>query len=172
MDARVPLLPHATDEHRLSLPQNLSSIKIRKRAVTADLAFSGLWTALYLIVFGYLLVAWTRSPYPRFGEGINNARSAVAFSLLSLPVWAGCTYFAYLRWQSGADMSQFSGGFDAAGNPIPPAQDGYAYTAAATDVGPLDPSAGGYAAYDQSAAAAAPPVNPFATASPYQPSAY
>lgn len=147
--------------------QNLSSIKIRKRAVTADLAFSGLWAAFYLIVFAYLMIAWTKSPYPKFGEGINNARSAVAFSLLSIPVWAGCAYFAWIRWQSGTDMAQFAGGFDAAGNPIPPAQDGYAY-AAADQGAAIDASA--YAGYDQSAAGVNAGVNPFA--SPYQTSAY
>lgn len=62
-------------------------------------------------------------------------------------------------------MAQFAAGFDAAGNPIPAAQEGYTYTeAGATGA---DPNA--YTGYDQNAAGGA--ANPFA-ANPYQSSAY
>ena len=92
-----------------ALFQQISSIKIRRRAVAADLGFSAAWAGLNLITFLYLAIQWSKSDSPKFGEGINNARAAVAFCFFVAPVWAGCAYFAYLRWMSGADMAQFAG---------------------------------------------------------------
>jgi len=125
-----------------ALFQNLSSIKIRKRAVMADLGFSAVWAALFLIVFAYLGIAWGKSDYPKWGEGINNARSAVAFSFFSIPVWAGCAYFAWMRWQSGTDMGQFASTFEA-GQYAP--QDSYmAGTAGYTDPNAMAAPDAGY----------------------------
>jgi len=116
-------------------------------------------------------IAWLKSPYPKFGEGINNARSAVAFALLSIPVWAGCAYFAWIRWQSGADMGQFASGFEAGQMGGVPGQDpyggqagGYAAVPTATDAGAYAATTAGYE--DQSAGG----VNPFGAT--YQAPAY
>ncbi|KPM08308.1 synaptogyrin-3-like protein [Sarcoptes scabiei] len=110
--------------------QNLSSIKVRRRTVLGDIGFSGedeilslylmtiiylnsgVWSVLYLIVFGYLAISWGKSDYPYLGQGINNCRAAIVFALISIATWAGCAYLAYLRWQEGADMTQFTSGFD------------------------------------------------------------
>lgn len=95
-----------------ALFQNLSSVKIRRRVVAFDLGFSGLWAALFLICFAYLGISWGKSNYPPFGEGINSCRAAIAFSFFSIGSWSGCAYFAYLRWQTGTDMTQFASGFE------------------------------------------------------------
>jgi hypothetical protein len=154
-----------------ALFQSLSSIKIRKRAVLADLGFSAAWAALYLIAFAYLGIAWSKSPYPRFGEGINNARSAVAFSFFSIPVWAGCAYFAWIRWQSGTDMGQFAGGFETG---LPPTdafagQQAGGYAAVPNAMGDPNAYASTTAGYDQSGVGA---NNPFAAPATYQAPAY
>ncbi|RWS27247.1 oxoglutarate/malate carrier protein-like protein [Leptotrombidium deliense] len=78
-----------------ALFQNLSSIKMRRRVVAFDLAFSAAWSAMFFICFVYLEIAWNQSSYPQFGYGINR-----------------CAYFAWLRWKSGADMSQFAAGYE------------------------------------------------------------
>lgn len=148
-----------------ALFQNLSSIKVRKRAVAVDIGFSAAWAILYLIAFAYLGIAWGRSDYPRFGEGINNARSAVAFSFFSIPVWAGCAYFAWQRWQTGADMSQFASGFE---GQVPPGAEYSAYP-----VGQTDPNAM-YAVDDYTQQQQQPGMdaNPFAAGNAYQAPAY
>ncbi|KAI1293732.1 Synaptogyrin-3 [Halotydeus destructor] len=137
-----------------ALFQQLSSIKLRRRAVAGDLGFSAAWAGLNVIIFLYLTIAWSKSELPRFGIGINGARVAMVFSLLAAPAWAGCAYFAYLRWMSGADMSQFAGGFEEVGQAQPGAEYAAQYTAQ---------DAGGYQEdYAQQPAAS----NPFAN---YQP---
>ena len=80
--------------------------------MACDLAFSGLWSALFFICFAYLGISWSKSAYPNFGYGINNLRSAIVFSLFAIFLWAGCAYFAWLRWKSGTDMSVFASGYD------------------------------------------------------------
>lgn len=67
--------------------QNLSSIKLRRRAVMIDLGFSGAWAALFLFVFAYLAIAWGKSPYPPLGQGINNCRAAIAFAFFAIAAW-------------------------------------------------------------------------------------
>lgn len=137
--------------------QQISSIKIRRRAVAADLGFSAAWAGLNIITFLYLAIAWSKSESPKFGEGINNARAAIAFCFFVAPIWAGCAYFAYLRWMSGADMAQFTG---AEGQ-----QPGADYTAY-----PQDQTGAGYQDdYSQQAAAG---NNPFAAGDQYQAPAY
>ena len=94
---------------------------------------TGLWGALFLIVFAYLAIAWGKSDYPPLGKGINNCRAAIVFSFFSIGAWvmhtwslgfcrstyqsclsfqAACSYLAYQRWLEGADMTQFSSGFE------------------------------------------------------------
>ncbi|XP_017493932.1 PREDICTED: synaptogyrin-3-like [Rhagoletis zephyria] len=95
-----------------ALFQNLSSIKIRRRVVMGDVGFSGVWAALFFFTFAYLSIAWGKSEYPPMGKGINSCRAAIVFSLFSIGTWGGCSWFAYQRWLEGADMTQFSSGFD------------------------------------------------------------
>ncbi|XP_027193812.1 synaptogyrin [Dermatophagoides pteronyssinus] len=92
--------------------QNLSSIKLRRRAVLGDVGFSAAWSILYLIVFGYLAITWGKADYPYLGNGINNCRAAIVFSFFSILTWGGCAFLAYQRWQQGADMTEFTSGFD------------------------------------------------------------
>ncbi|KAH7637516.1 synaptogyrin [Dermatophagoides farinae] len=92
--------------------QNLSSIKLRRRAVLVDAGFSASWSILYLIVFGYLGIAWGKADYPYLGNGINNCRAAIVFSFFSIAAWGACAYLAHARWQQGADMTEFTSGFD------------------------------------------------------------
>lgn len=97
--------------------------------MAADLIFSGLWAALYFFLFASLTINWSKSAYPEFGYGINSLRAAIAFSLFSIPAWAGCGYFAWIRWQSGTDMSAFASTYP--DDSIPPQAQGsdyYAYT--------------------------------------------
>lgn len=133
--------------------QNISSIKVRRRAVAADMGFSAAWAGLNFIVFAYLGIQWGKSPPPLFGEGINNARAVIAFALLSIPVWAGCAYFAWIRWQSGADMGQFVGE-----EGQQPGAEYSAYPADGQDY--------------QDGQQAAPGNNPFAAGADYQAPAY
>ncbi|RWS07991.1 zinc finger protein 598-like isoform X3 [Dinothrombium tinctorium] len=132
--------------------QNLSSIKMRRRVVALDLAFSALWSLLYFICFVYLEIAWNQSPYPPYGYGLNSLRTAIVFSFFSVFVWAGCAYFAWLRWKAGADMSQFASGFE--GEDLSAGYASYAAGADGTDVGyqegmytgPIDQFQGNYSA--------------------------
>jgi hypothetical protein len=138
-----------------ALFQSISSIKVRRRAVALDLGFSAVWAGFYLIAFAYLGIAWAKSDPPIFGFGINSARAAIAFSLFSIPVWAGCAYFAYVRWLAGADMGQFAGQFDEmgggptaeysayAGGTETGAEQGYAQDPGAAGGGGGNPFAGG-----------------------------
>ncbi|EEC02562.1 synaptogyrin [Ixodes scapularis] len=83
--------------------ENFSSIKIRKRAVIADMAFSGLWAFMWVVCFCYLCDAWRKSDMPSDGYGLNNIRAAIAFSFFSVFAWASCVFFAYHRYRQGAD---------------------------------------------------------------------
>ncbi|XP_038067652.1 synaptogyrin-3-like [Patiria miniata] len=85
---------------------NLSNVQMRKYAVIADLAFSGLWTFMWFVCFCYLTDAWRRAP-AEFGEiaGAGQARAAIAFSFFSIIPWAGLTVLAFLRYRQGAQAA-------------------------------------------------------------------
>lgn len=84
--------------------EQISSIKIRRRAVIGDLAFTGLWTFLWFITFCYLVDQWSKTTEEdnAGGYGTTNAQAAAAFSFFSIIVWAGLGYFGYLRYRQGA----------------------------------------------------------------------
>ncbi|XP_075558826.1 synaptogyrin isoform X2 [Dermacentor variabilis] len=67
--------------------ESFSSIKIRRRAVVADMAFSGLWAFMWVVCFCYLCDAWRKSDMPSDGYGLNNIRAAIAFSFFSIFTW-------------------------------------------------------------------------------------
>ena len=66
---------------------SISSIKVRRRLVAADIGFSALWAGLFFIEFWYLTIAWNKSDYPPMGKGINNCRAAIVFSLFNIATW-------------------------------------------------------------------------------------
>lgn len=92
--------------------ESFSSIKIRRRAVVADMAFSGLWAFMWVVCFCYLCDAWRKSDMPSDGYGLNNIRAAIAFSFFSMFTWAGCVFLAYQRYRQGAD-APFMPSYDA-----------------------------------------------------------
>lgn len=85
--------------------EQMSSVKTRKHYVLADLGFSALWTFLYFIGFCYLTNAWGKADDPPNGEGVNNVQASIVFSFFSIFTWAGCAYFAFLRFKAGVDPS-------------------------------------------------------------------
>ena len=55
----------------------------------------------------FLSISWLKSDYPPYGHAINCCRIAILLSFLAIFALAACTGLAYVRYQSGADMSQF-----------------------------------------------------------------
>lgn len=64
-------------------------------------------TIFYVLLFVFLSIAWLKSDYPAFGLGINCCRFAILLSFCAIFALAACTGLAYVRYQSGVDMSQF-----------------------------------------------------------------
>jgi hypothetical protein len=64
-------------------------------------------TLYYLLLFVFLAIAWLKSDYPPFGHSINCCRVAILLSFLAIFALAACTGLAYVRYQSGADVSNF-----------------------------------------------------------------
>uniref|UniRef100_A0A1W7R9G9 Synaptogyrin n=1 Tax=Hadrurus spadix TaxID=141984 RepID=A0A1W7R9G9_9SCOR len=95
-----------------ALFDSFSSVKIRRRAVLADLGFSAFWAFLWFVAFCYLCDAWRQSPMPKGSFGVNNIRAAIAFSFFSIFVWAACAFFAFQRYRQGAD-SAFAPAYEA-----------------------------------------------------------
>lgn len=85
----------------------ISSLKIRRRIALGDVIFSGVNTIFYLLLFVFLSIAWLKSAYPPFGHSINACRIAILLSFLAIFALAACTGLAYVRYQSGTEMSQF-----------------------------------------------------------------
>merc|ERR1711874_290230 len=79
----------------------------RKQFVLADLAFSGVFSLLFLITFSSLANQWSQSPEPVGHYGVSNVRSAIAFSFFSIFIWTVCSVLAYRRYQVGSE-SEFS----------------------------------------------------------------
>lgn len=61
----------------------------------------------FLLLFVFLSIGWLKSDYPPFGHSINCCRVAILLSFLAIFALAACTGLAYVRHQSGVDMSQF-----------------------------------------------------------------
>ncbi|XP_026469088.1 synaptogyrin-like isoform X2 [Ctenocephalides felis] len=92
--------------------EQMSSVKTRKHYVLGDLGFSGFWSFLYFVGFCYLANAWGKSEAPENGFGVNNVQAAIAFSFFSIFTWAGCAFFAFRRFRTGAD-SAFAPSYEA-----------------------------------------------------------
>ncbi|XP_050067498.1 synaptogyrin isoform X1 [Anopheles maculipalpis] len=85
--------------------EQMSSVKTRKHYVLADLGFSAFWSFLFFIGFCYLTNQWGKADDPPNGEGVNNVQASIVFSFFSIFTWAGCAYFAFLRFKAGVDPS-------------------------------------------------------------------
>nr|CAG4648939.1 EOG090X0FHR [Polyphemus pediculus] len=84
----------------------MSSVKTRRHYVLGDLGFSALWSFLYAVGFIYLASAWTKTlSTPDSIASGNNLRAAIAFSFFSVFTWAGSAFFAYQRYNQGADSA-------------------------------------------------------------------
>lgn len=97
---------------------NFSSIKIRRRAVIIDFAFSVFVSFMWFVTFCYLCDAWRKAKMPKDGFGVNNVRAAIAFSFFSIFSWAGCSLFAFQRYRQGADTA-FAPSYEADPHAIP-----------------------------------------------------
>lgn len=131
---------------------HISSLKVKKRIAVGDVIVSGVNTIFYLLLFVFLAIAWLKSDYPPFGHSINCCRVAILLSFLAIFALAACTGLAYVRYQSGLDMSQFMSEeqikqeqaqyYDQAGNYQSPAfQDQYAPDGQVVQDYAMDPQA-------------------------------
>ena len=66
----------------------ISTVKVRRRAVIADLAFSAAWTAMWFFTFCYLTNAWLKTT-DEMEEQANGhlIRASIAFSFFSIITW-------------------------------------------------------------------------------------
>ncbi|XP_033886720.1 synaptogyrin-3 [Acipenser ruthenus] len=88
----------------------ISSVKDRKRAVLAELGFTGFCTFLWFVGFCFLANQWQRTSSDELplNQGADAARAAIAFSFFSIVSWAGLTVKALQRYRLGTDMSLFT----------------------------------------------------------------
>ncbi|XP_055339995.1 synaptogyrin-2-like [Paramacrobiotus metropolitanus] len=94
--------------------EQISSIKIRRRAVIAELGFTALWTFLWFITFCYLVDQWSKTESEEIpaGYGTTNAQAAAAFSFFSIFVWGALGYLSYLKYKQGAANAFAPSGFE------------------------------------------------------------
>ncbi|KAL4658177.1 synaptogyrin-2-like [Arapaima gigas] len=83
----------------------ISNAKERKYIVTADLAFSGVWTFLWFICFCYLANQWSKTSKTE-SLIVDAARAVVAFSFFSIITWGLLVFFAVTRYRQG--VTEFS----------------------------------------------------------------
>lgn len=74
-------------------------------SLTVHLYRAGINTLFFLLLFVFLAITWLKSEYPPFGHSINCCRIAILLSFLAIFTLAACTGLAYVRYQSGADVS-------------------------------------------------------------------
>jgi hypothetical protein len=117
--------------------QTTSSIKMRRYSVRSSLVLSTAFAGLGLLCFAFLSISWSKAAYPLFGFGINSGRTAIAFSLFSVIVWAASAWLAYQRFLLGVDPGAFASMYE------------QAPTADANQAGQI----GGYTAYASGTAA-------------------
>jgi len=84
----------------------MSSVKTRRHFVIGDFGFSAFWAFLYAVGFIYLSSQWTKTESsPQTSASGNNLRAAIFFSFFSIFTWAGSAFFAYQRYNQGADSA-------------------------------------------------------------------
>jgi hypothetical protein len=90
--------------------EQMSSAKSRKHYVLADLGFSSFWAFMYFVGFCYISSQWSKSDDPPNGGG--SVSCAIMFSFLSIFTWAGCAYFAFLRYKAGVTEIPFQSTYE------------------------------------------------------------
>jgi hypothetical protein len=60
---------------------------------------AGLWAFLFFVAFCYMCNQWSKAAEVDYGS--SNINAAIIFSFFSIFTWAGCAYFAYLRFKAG-----------------------------------------------------------------------
>ncbi|XP_061416177.1 synaptogyrin-3-like isoform X1 [Lethenteron reissneri] len=85
----------------------ISSVKDRKRAVLADLAFSAFWAFMWFVGFCLLTNQWQETPDSKVPNGIgaDSARATIAFCFFSIISWSGIAFLALRRFRLGADAA-------------------------------------------------------------------
>lgn len=58
---------------------------------------------MFFVGFCYLTNQWGKAETPENDYGVNNVQAAIVFSFFSIFTWAGCAYFAFLRFKAGVD---------------------------------------------------------------------
>jgi len=81
--------------------EGMESGVTRKQFDVADLAFSGIFSLLFLITFSSLTNQWSQSREPAGHYGVTNVNAAIAFSFFSVFIWAVCSVLAFRRFQGG-----------------------------------------------------------------------
>lgn len=115
--------------------QTTSSVKMRRYSVRSALVLSATFAGLGLLCFAFLSISWSKAAYPMYGFGINSCRTAIAFSLFSVLVWAASAWLAYQRFIAGIDPGAFASVYEQA--PTADAtQAGYAAYASGTAAQP------------------------------------
>ncbi|CAO1434541.1 unnamed protein product [Diamesa serratosioi] len=87
--------------------EQMSSAKTRKHYVMLDFGFSALWSFMFFVGFCYLCKQWSESSLPPNNYGVTNVQVALAIAFFSCFSWAGCAYFAYLRFKAGVSEIAF-----------------------------------------------------------------
>lgn len=68
--------------------ENLSSIKIRKRVVVADMAFSAVWAFVWFLIFCYMSNEWRKtSAELEVKAEAHLVRTSLAFAFFSIITW-------------------------------------------------------------------------------------
>jgi len=91
---------------------SFSSVKIRRRMVIADLAFSGVWGFAWFFGFCYMANEWRKtSDELEEKSDAGLIRLALAFSFFSFLVWAMICLLNYLRYRQGVS-NIFNDGYE------------------------------------------------------------
>ncbi|RNA36286.1 synaptogyrin-2-like [Brachionus plicatilis] len=82
--------------------ENLSSIKIRKRVVVADMIFSFVWSVVWFLIFCYNANEWRKTSAEL--EAKSEAyliRLSLAFTFFSIITWSMIGLLNFLRYRQG-----------------------------------------------------------------------
>lgn len=105
---------------------NISSVKMRKRAVLLELGISGFMVFLWFIGFCYMTDQWRQeSEKDMTGwNGRNSVQAAIAFSFFSVFAWAALTFFTFQRYREGVS-NLFSSNYEDHSGGVGPTYGGY-----------------------------------------------
>jgi len=81
----------------------MSNVNTRRRAVIADLVFSGTWAFVWFICFCYLTNAWSKTSEEIKSKASRNlVQTSIAFSFFSILIWIALDLLSFLRYRQGA----------------------------------------------------------------------